>query len=160
MLGRGAARGVDENEVAEYQGSKDEVEVDGVGIDVREKDRESCGCKNDSVEEEGPVAMVEVVAGFEVAEEMRLGVEGAGVHEAGVHQTIGGVERPDGEGHGELRDEWEMNLIGGCDEPGPEGGDGWGVEREKVPAGEWVARWDGGSGVRPGWSCGEHWIPV
>jgi hypothetical protein len=32
-----------------------------------------------------------------------------------------------------------MDLVGGGDEPGPKGGYGWGVEREKMPSGEWVA---------------------
>ena len=27
--------------------------------------------------------------------------EEAGVHQTGVHQTVGGVEHPDGDGHGE-----------------------------------------------------------
>jgi hypothetical protein len=101
---------------------------------VREKQCECDGGEEDSGEEEGAVAVVKVVAGFEVSKEVRLGVESAGVHEA-----VGGVERPDGEGHSQRRREREMGLVGSGDEPSPEGCNGGGVEGEKVPAGEGVA---------------------
>ena len=102
----GASCDVDEDEISEDEGAEDEIEVDGRGFEAREEQCEGDGGEEDSGEEEGAIAVVEVVAGFEVLEEVRLGVEDAGVHESGVHQTIGGVEGPDGEGHGQCRREW------------------------------------------------------
>ena len=84
---------MDEDEVAEDEASKDEVEVDGFGWDAREEDGEGERGEEDSCEEDGSVAMVEVVAGFEVGGSGGLRVE----------ETVGGVERPDGGGHGEHR---------------------------------------------------------
>ena len=126
----GAPCDVNEDEVSEDEGSENEIEADGSDFEMREEQRESDGREEDSGEEKGAVAVVEVVAGFEVFEEVRLGVEGAGVH-----QTIGCVEGPDGESHSQCRSEWEMDLVGGGDEPRPESGDGGGVEGEKMPAG-------------------------
>ena len=62
----GAARSVDEDEVAADQASEDEVEVDGLGFEVREKYCEGDGGEKDSGEEGCAVAMVEVVASFEI----------------------------------------------------------------------------------------------
>ena len=76
MLGRGAACDVDEDEVSEDEGSEDEIEADGGGFEAREEQGEGDGDEEDSGEEGSAVAMVKVVAGFEVCEEMRLGVEG------------------------------------------------------------------------------------
>ena len=97
----GASRDVDEDEVSEDEGSEDEIEADGRGFEVREEQCEGDGGEEDSGEEDGSVAVVEVVAGFEVSEEVGLSVKGAGVHE-----SVGGVEGPDGEGHGQCRREW------------------------------------------------------
>ncbi len=76
MLGRGAACDVDEDEVSEDEGSEDEIEADGRGFEAREKQCERDGDEEDSGEEGSAVAVVKVVAGFEVCEEMGLGVEG------------------------------------------------------------------------------------
>ena len=59
----------------------------------------------DSGEEGGAMAVVEVVAGFEV-----LLLPGLAVEQAGVEQAVGGVEHPDGEEHGDDGGERE----GGC----------------------------------------------
>jgi hypothetical protein len=75
--------------------------------------------------------MVEVVAGFEA-----LFVGECGVGEAGVQQTIGGVEHPYGYGHGEDGRCSEMDVVRGGDERSPKGGDGRGIEGEKMPESE------------------------
>ena len=67
--------------------------------------------------------MVEVVAGFE-----RSDVERVFGEQARVEEPVGDVEHPNGEEHGEDADLWETKVIGIGDEPGPECGDGWGVE--------------------------------
>jgi len=146
---------VDEDEVGEDRRAEDEVEMNRRGFEMREERGECDGGEKDSGEEEGAVAMVEVVAGFEVGEEVGLRVE-----DAGVHETVGCVEHPDGEGHGERRGEGEMDLVGCGDEPGPQGSDGGGVEREEMPARERIARGCDCFGVQPGWGCCGHWIPV
>jgi hypothetical protein len=65
--------------------------------------------------------MVEVVTGFEF------------VVVRGVENAIGGVEDPDGEGHGSGCGGGKANVAGAGDEPGPERGNGGGVERQQVP---------------------------
>jgi hypothetical protein len=67
---------------------------------------------------------VEVMAGFE-----RVLVE----------EAVGGVERPDGEEHGEDGGCGEVDVVGAGDEPGPESGYGRGVEGEEMPEGEGIA---------------------
>ena len=74
-LGCGVADGVDEEEVNEDEDCEDEVEVDGPGFEVGQKQSEDDGGKKDSEEEDGTVAVVEVVAGFEAREVGWVGVE-------------------------------------------------------------------------------------
>ena len=71
------------------------------------------------------------------------------VEEARVHQAIGGVEHPDGDGHCECGGDGKVNVVGGGDEPCPEDGDGWSVEGEKMPERE---------GVRVEACCLEGWF--
>ena len=123
-----AAGCVDEDEVGGDEACEDEVEVDGLGFEVRQKQSEGDRGKEDSEEEGGTVTVMEVVAGFEA-----LIVGGVGVEETRVHQAIGGVEHPDGDGHGQSGSEGKMNVVRRSDEPCPECGDGWGVEGEKMP---------------------------
>ncbi len=117
------------------------------------KQGKSDGGKQDSGEEGGAVAMVEEVAGFEV-----FVMGGVGLEEARVHQAIGSVEHPDGDGHGKCGGDGKVDVVGGGDEPRPEYGDGGGVEREKVPererAGVVADRFEG----RLSWSCGSHLV--
>ncbi len=84
---------VDEDEVAEDQTSQDEIEVDGFRGNAWEEDGQGEGGEEDSCEEDGSVAMVEVMTGFEVGGRGGLGVE----------EAVGGVERPDSDGHREDR---------------------------------------------------------
>jgi hypothetical protein len=72
--------------------------------------------------------VMEEVTGFEVG-----GVEGVGEELAGVQEAVGGVEHPDGEEHGCKPSGEEVKMDGAGYEPGPEGGYGWGVEREQMP---------------------------
>jgi len=119
---------VDEDEVTGEQDSQDEVEVDGLGGEAGKKDCEGDGGEDDAGEEGGAMTVVEVMAGFEV-----FFGRVAGVEEAGVQEAVGGVEHPDGDGHGEGGGEGETDVVGGGDEPGPESGDGGGVEGEEMP---------------------------
>jgi hypothetical protein len=119
---------VDEDEVTAEEAAEDQVEMNGVGFEAREEDGQRDGGEEDSGEEEGAVAMMEVVAGFEV---VRLC--GGGVHQVGIHQTIGGVEHPDGDGHGEGGGDGKAEMGSRGDEPGPEDGYGGGIEGEKMP---------------------------
>jgi len=129
----GAVCSVDEDEVAADQAPEDEVEVYRLGFKVREKDCEGDGGEEDSGEEGCAMAVVEVVASFEVFVMGRIDVE-----EAGVHQAIGGVEHPDGDGHCERGGDGQVDVIGGGDEPCPENSDGWSVEGEKMPEREGI----------------------
>ena len=52
---------------------------------------------------------------------------------AGVEEPVGGVEYPDGEGHGGYGGDWQSNATAMGDEPSPERGDRGCVEREEVP---------------------------
>ena len=79
------------------------------------------------------MAVVEVVASFEVLVMGWVGVEDAGIHQTGIHQTIGGVEHPDGDDHGERGGDGKVDVVGGGDEPCPENGDSGSVEGEKMP---------------------------
>ena len=82
--------------------------------------------EDDSSEEGSAVAVVKVMAGFEVFSMARI-------EKTGVHQTISGVKHPDGYGHGEDRRSWESDVVGAGDEPRPESGYRGSVEREKMP---------------------------
>jgi hypothetical protein len=62
-----AAAGVNEDEVAAKQAAEDEIEMDGLGFKVRKKSCEGDGGSEDAGEEEAAVAVVEVVARFEVS---------------------------------------------------------------------------------------------
>jgi hypothetical protein len=124
LLRRGAASGVDEDEISEDYGSEDEIEADGGGFETWEEQGESDGGCEDSSEEGGAVAVVEVVARFEVCEEVRLCFE-----DACVHQAVGCVEGPDGEGHGERGDTGEVDVHRGCNEACPQNSYSGGVER-------------------------------
>jgi hypothetical protein len=70
--------------------------------------------------------MVEVVAGFEFSR------AGGG----GVEDTVGGIEHPDGQKHRGKACGRYMEGNGSGDEPCPQGGDGWCIEREQMPAGQ------------------------
>ena len=72
------------------------------------------------------MAVVEVMTGFEVGGSGGLGVE----------EAVGGIERPDSGGHREEGGGGEVHVAGAGDEPGPEYGDGGGVEGEEVPESE------------------------
>jgi len=108
---------VDEEEVGEEQGGERGVEAEGCGIEGGNQAGEQDRRDGYGGEEGASVAMVEAVAFFEV-------VRGG----AGVEEAVGCVEHPDGDRHREDGGEREMNVVGRGDEPGPEGGDGWGVE--------------------------------
>jgi hypothetical protein len=110
----GAARGVDENEVAGDEASEDQVEVDGFGFEVGKKHREGDGGERNSGEEGGAVAVMEVVPSFEAFVMGRVDVE-----RANIHQAIGGVEDPDCEGHGDGGGNWNDDVVVEGDEPGP-----------------------------------------
>jgi hypothetical protein len=112
-----AARGVYEDEVSEDQAAEDEVEADGFGFEAGKEQGEGNGGDEDASEEGGAVAMVEEVARF----------EGVGLGGLGVEETVGGVEHPHGDGHGERGGEREAEVVGAGDEPGPERGYGGGV---------------------------------
>lgn len=60
-------------------------------------------------------------------------VEGAG-YGAGIEQTIGGVEHPDGTEHRHDRDCGQVHAVGTRDKNRPKACNGRGVEREQVPA--------------------------
>jgi hypothetical protein len=118
-----AAGGVNEDEVPGEQAAEDEVELDGCGFEMGEKDREcDVGC-HDACKECTAMAIVKVVTGFEVS-------FGYGSDEAGIEKAIGGVKHPDREKHGNDADHWQAKMIGESDEPDPERGNRWGVERE------------------------------
>jgi len=61
------------------------------------------------------MAMVEVVARFEVRLTPALAVE-----RARVQQTVGGIEHPDGDEHREDGGQRKPDTVGGGDEPDPE----------------------------------------
>jgi hypothetical protein len=123
-----AAGGVDENEVAEEESAEQEVKVDGFGGEPEKERGESYGGEQNSREEGGAVAVVEVVAGFEV-----LLVWGLAVEEASVEKAVGGVEHPDSDEHRQDGGEGKADVVGGGDEPDPEGGYSGSVEREEMP---------------------------
>jgi hypothetical protein len=128
LSGRGAAGCVDEKEVCGDEACEDEVEVDGPGFEVGQKENEGDRGKEDSGEEGGSVAVVEVVAGFEACV-----VSWVGIEELRVHEAIGGVEHPYGDGHGQSGSEGKVDVVRRCDEPCPQGGNGGGIEGEKMP---------------------------
>jgi hypothetical protein len=76
----GAVKCVDDDEVAAHQASEDEIEVDGLCVEAREKSREGDGGEDDSGEEGWAMTMVEEVAGFEV-----FVMGWVVVHQTGVH---------------------------------------------------------------------------
>jgi hypothetical protein len=118
-----AAGGVNEDEVTGEQTAEDEIEVDGCGFEMGEKDCECYGGCRDAGEECAAMAIVKEVTRFEVS-------VGDGSDEAGIEKAVGDVEHPDSEKHGNDADGWQEKVIGGGDEPDPERGDGRGVERE------------------------------
>lgn len=76
------------------------------------------------------MAMVEEMTGFEF-------IGGVGcIEETGVEQAIGGVEHPDGQGHGCRRGESKVDVGGARDEVDPEGGYSRCVQREQMPEGD------------------------
>ena len=115
---------MDEDEVSEDQAAEDEVEMDRCGFEAGEKDCEGDRGEEDAGEEGSAVVVMEVVTGFE------------GVL---VEETVGGVESPDGEKHGEDGGDREMDVVRQGDEPRPESGYRGGVEGEEVPEGEGIA---------------------
>ncbi len=119
---------MDEEEVGGDEDSENEVEADCFGLEVGKKDCESDEGEEDGDTEGAAVTVMEVVAGFEV-----FVASWAGVEETRVHQAIGGVEHPDGEGHGKCRGEWKLDVVRAGDEPRPESGDCWCVEGEQMP---------------------------
>lgn len=82
---------VDEDEVSEDEAAEDEVEVDSFRGEAGKEDREGDGGEEDSGDKGGTVAMMEAVAGF----------EGGFVGGLCVEKPIAGIERPDGDEHGE-----------------------------------------------------------
>jgi len=127
----GAAGGVDKDEVSGEERAENEVEANGVGVEAGDKESECDRGGEDAQEEERAVAVVEAMAMQEIAS-----VERTGIEKAGVEQTVGCIEHPDGDGHGGGGDEWKRDVDGGGEEPGPEDGDGGGVERKQMPEGE------------------------
>jgi hypothetical protein len=119
---------VNEEEVGGDENCEDDVEADGLGFEVGQKESEGDRGNEDSGEEGGTVAVVEVVTGFEA-----FVVGWVGVEQTRVHEAIGGVEHPDSDGHGQSGSERKTNVVRRSNEPCPEGGDGWGVEGEKMP---------------------------
>jgi hypothetical protein len=152
---------MDEDEVGEEQHAEDEVEVESSGGEPRQKQGEGERGGEDAGAEGAAVVVVEEMAGFEVCDGRvevveRMGFQGtvierAGVEETGVEEAVGGVEGPDGGGHREGRGERQADVVGGGEEPGPERGDGGGVEREEMPEGD---------GVRAGEAPGVGWCGV
>jgi hypothetical protein len=118
--------------------------VKSAGVEMAEKLGECEGSENDDGEEAGAVLVVEAVAGFEVRVVVWRAWEvdiwdvdvDVNVEDAGVEEAVGGVDHPDGYEHrgGGSPGKDEVGAAG--DEEGPEGGDGWGVEGEKMPEGE------------------------
>jgi hypothetical protein len=88
--------GVDEHEVTDDEGCEDEIEVDGLGVEVRKDDRERDGAEEYSSEEGGAIAVVEEVTSLQP-----FVAGGIDVQYASVHEAIGSVEHPDGDGHGD-----------------------------------------------------------
>jgi hypothetical protein len=119
---------MDENKVARDQDAKDQVEANRCGVEVGKKSREGDRGEKDSSQKGSAVTVVEVVPGFEASVSSWIDIE-----KSGVHQTISSIERPDSESHGECRREGKMDVVGRRNEPGPECGNCWGVEREKMP---------------------------
>ena len=108
-----AAGGMDDEEPCDQQRAFHEVEEDGGGVETGQQGCQGRGGEGDSEEERSGVAMVEVVASFEFAAE-------AGAR--GIEYAVGGVKYPHGEGHGDGRGEWQADVAGARDEPGPERG--------------------------------------
>jgi len=160
----GAGGGVNEDEVAGEKASKDEVEMQCGGFEAGKESGQGEGGEENSGEEGGSVVVVKVVAGFEVFGGVDLKLNEMNIHQTGVHQAIGGVEHPDGDGHGEDGRGGEMDVIYTGDEPGPEGGDGGGIQGEKMPKDKrGVGRLGIEVGARPGlrgrglnWGRGGH----
>jgi hypothetical protein len=125
---RSVRSSVDEDEVSGQKASQDEVEAKRGWLDAGKKDGECDGREEDADQEGGAVLVVEAVAGFEA-----IFARGWSVEKTGVHEAIGGVEHPDGDRHGEDGGLGKMDVAGSCDEPCPEGGDGWGIEGEEMP---------------------------
>jgi len=121
-----AASGVNEDEVTGEQAAQDEVQVDGRGFEMREKDCECDGGCDDASKKCAAMAAMKVVTCFEVS-------VGDGSDEACIEKAVGCVEHPDREKHGNDADSWQAKMIGGGDEPDPERSNGWGVEREQMP---------------------------
>lgn len=91
----GASGGVDHDEVANNQTSKDEIETKGFGFEVRKKCcKNNCGAY-DGYKKGRAMAIVEVVTSFEIEVEGLIGAE-----EPGVHEAVSGVKHPDSDCHG------------------------------------------------------------
>lgn len=92
--------------------------------------------------------------GFEVGLRRGMAIERTGVEEAGIEQTVGGVEHPDGDKHGQNGGDGEVDVVGSGDEPDPEGGHSRGIQREEMPE---IER--GAMLFEMGWSnWGQRWV--
>jgi hypothetical protein len=132
LLGKtpGVGGGVNEDEVSEEHRAEDEVEAERRCGEMREQRGEKQRGEDDADDKGAAVEPMEVVAFFEFV--FRL--DGTGVEKA-----IGGIEHPDGDGHGEDGRGRQPDVVGAGDEPCPEGGDGGCVEREEVPQDDGIA---------------------
>jgi len=115
-----AAGGMDENEVPGEQAAEDQVEVNGRGFETGQEDCKCDGGCEDAGKERTAMAVVKVVTRFEVS----IGYDS---DEACIKKTIGDVEHPDREEHGNNANGWQAKVIGEGDEPNPEGSNGWGI---------------------------------
>ena len=77
-----------------------------------------------------------------------------GIQVAGVEETVGCVENPDGEKHSGGRGGWQGCVGCSRDEDRPEGGYGGRVQREQVPQGERT----GGAGRGRDLGGGRHYF--
>lgn len=76
---------------------------------------------------------MEIVARLEVVFLRSPVAEWTCVEKAGIKETVGGVEHPDRDEHGENGREGKTDVIGGGDEPDPKRGDRGCIEREEMP---------------------------
>lgn len=76
---------------------------------------------------------MEIVTRFEVVFLRSPVAEWTGIEKAGIKETVGGVEHPDRDEHGEDGREGKTDVIGCGDEPDPKRGDRWCIERKEMP---------------------------
>jgi hypothetical protein len=126
----GAVGGVDQYEISEQKTAENEVKMYGLsGEPEQERSKGGRGQQN-SCEEGAAVSMVEVMARFEMMFLRSSIVERTSIQQAGIKKTVGGVEHPDRDEHGDNGREGKVDVIGGGDEPDPKRGYRWGIEGE------------------------------